>query len=137
VQYCTAHVGSEGEAKSVVTTGSLASTVKSGAVDVYSTAFMAALMEEAACNAVADKLATDPAIVYTSVGVALNIKHISASPPGANVRAKAVITEIKGKLIKFNVEAFDDKEKIGEGTHDRVIVNKARFLDNAFKKVTL
>jgi len=133
VVYCTATVGSEGISSFVVNNESLANTIGSGDVKVFSTPYMIALIEGAACNAVAGKLTND---TDTTVGVAINIKHIAASPLGINIKAKAVITEIRGKLITFKVEAFDDKDKIGEGTHERVIVNKARFLENAYKKVT-
>jgi len=131
VIHCTAVVGSEGVSSFVVNNESLADTIGSGDVKVLSTPYMSALMEGAACNAVAGKLSNE---TDTTVGVAMNIKHIAASPLGANVRAKAAITEIRGKLIIFKVEAFDDKDKIGEGTHERVVVNKARFLENAYKK---
>ncbi len=84
---------------------------------------MVALMENAAFNAVKSSLAPD----QTTVGVEVNIKHLAATPPGLRVRAHAELVQVQGRRLEFKVEAWDDLEKIGEGTHTRMVVDTARF----------
>jgi predicted thioesterase len=91
---------------------------------------MIALMEEAAINAVDSKLPDG----YATVGIHLDIKHIAATPVGMNVTARAEITGIDGRKLAFRVEAFDESEKIGEGTHQRFIIELDRFRERAGKK---
>jgi predicted thioesterase len=88
-------------------------------------------MEEASVNAIKELLPSG----QTSVGVGFNIQHLSATPLGLNVRAEAVVTEVNGRKVKLSVTAFDDKEKIGEGTHERVLVDHARFIQKANAKL--
>ena len=71
----------------------------------------------------------------TTVGIMLNIEHISATPVGLDVRAEAEVTAVEGKVITFQVTAFDEAGEIGRGTHKRVIVNTQRFLDKAYTKL--
>jgi predicted thioesterase len=65
----------------------------------------------------------------------LNISHISATPVGLEVRAEAEVTAVEGKVITFNVTAYDEAGKIGEGTHKRCIVNSQKFLDKTYAKL--
>ena len=88
-------------------------------------------MEGAACEAIADALAED----LTTVGTMLNIEHISATPVGLEVHAEAEVTAVEGKVITFEVKAFDEVGEIGRGTHKRVIVNSQKFLDKAYTKL--
>ena len=88
-------------------------------------------MEGAACDAIKDDLSEDK----SSVGTELNITHISATPVGLEVRAEAEVTAVDGNVITFQVSAFDESGKIGEGTHKRVLVNVQRFLDKAYNKL--
>ena len=92
---------------------------------------MAALMEGAACEALEGFLSDE----QTTVGIELNIKHLSATPVGMDVRAEATVTAIDGKIISFMLEAFDEAGKIGEGTHKRAIIHSQRFLDKAYSKL--
>jgi len=96
----------------------------SGTLDVYSTPSMIGLMEGTALSAV------DPLLPpgWSSVGTELNIKHLSATPLGMKIRAKAELLSIDGKALVFKVEAFDEAGKIGEGTHNRFIVEITKFL---------
>ena len=124
-------VGMKGIAESVVEREDTAKEVGSGDLLVYATPCMVALMEGAACEAIAAVLKE----TETTVGTALNIEHISATPVGLEVRAEAEVTAVEGKVITFDVKAFDEAGEIGHGTHKRVIVNPQKFLDRAYNKL--
>lgn len=124
-------VGMKGVATTVVEREDTAAVIGSGLLLVYATPCMIALMEGAASEAISSALSEE----QSSVGTALNIAHISATPVGLEVRAEAVVTKVEGKTIYFDVAAYDEKGKIGEGTHTRVVVNAQRFLDKAYSKV--
>lgn len=124
-------VGMRGEAFSFVEREDTAKEVGSGSLLVYATPCMVALMESAACDAIKDALGEDK----SSVGTELNISHLSATPVGLEVRAEAVVTAVEGSAITFQVTAFDESGKIGEGTHKRFVVNAQRFLDKAYGKL--
>ena len=119
-------VGMKGEVSTLVEREDTAYEVGSGSLLVYATPCMVALMEGAACEAIAEALAEDK----TSVGTELNISHLSATPVGLEVRAEA-----DGNAITFNVVAYDEAGKIGEGTHKRYIVASQRFLDKTYSKL--
>jgi fluoroacetyl-CoA thioesterase len=105
----------------------------SGGVKVLATPVMVALMEVAARNMVDPKLPPG----HMSVGTALNIKHLAATPLGMWVRARAELMRVEGHRLEFKVEAFDEREKVGEGTHTRAIVNLQRFWDKLQTKVDI
>ena len=119
-----------GEARTKVSDDNTAVKYGSGSVDVFGTPAMIALMEEASINAVDSKLPDG----YATVGIYLDVKHIAATPIGMNVTARAEITGIDGRKLTFRVEAFDESEKIGEGTHQRSIIELDRFRQRAGKK---
>jgi fluoroacetyl-CoA thioesterase len=102
-------------------------------VKVLATPVMAALMEAAARNLVDPKLTSG----HMTVGTALNIKHLAATPLGMRVRARAELVRVEGRWLYFKVEVFDEREKVGEGTHTRVIVNLRRFWDKLQTKVEI
>lgn len=110
----------------------LASSVGSGDVAVFSTPFLVALVEAAAVDCLKGRLAEGD----TSVGTNINIAHLAPTPPGATVHSEATLLSIEGKILKFKVVARDHKDKIGEGSHDRVIVNKDRFSAKANSKAS-
>lgn len=124
-------VGMKGEVGTVAEREDTAKEVGSGDLLVYSTPCMVALMEGAACEAIAEALSD----TQTTVGTALNIEHISATPVGLEVRAEAEVTAVEGKVITFEVRAFDEAGQIGKGTHKRVIVNSQKFLEKAYAKL--
>ena len=124
-------VGMKGEVSTLVEREDTAKEVGSGDLLVYATPCMVALMEGAACEAIADALPD----TQTTVGTALNIEHLSANPVGLEVRAEAEVTAVEGKVITFCVTAFDEAGEIGKGTHKRVIVNSQKFLDKAYNKL--
>lgn len=102
----------------------------SGEVQVFATPMMIALMEKAALSAVDPHLPEG----YATVGTTIDIAHMAATPVGMQVTATAELVEINGKKLKFRIEAFDEKEKIGEGWHGRYIIQTQRFLESARQK---
>ena len=113
-----------------VTDKNTAKTMKSGELNVYATPAMIALMEQAAYTSVADELEEGQG----SVGTLMNVKHISATPVGMEVTAKSELVEVDGRRLVFQVEAFDERGKIGEGEHERFIVNNVKFQQKADSK---
>lgn len=124
-------VGTKGEARTTVTSANTANTMASGIAEVFATPMMIGLMEGAAANAVAPFLAEG----QSTVGMLVNVKHLAATPLGHEVRAEAEVTEVDGKRLVFKVEAFDEAEKIGEGVHERFIIDMNRFMERVQKKV--
>lgn len=124
-------VGMKGEAFTLAEREDTAKEVGSGSLLVYATPCMVALMEGAACEAIEEALKD----TETTVGTMLNIEHISATPVGLEVRAEAEVTAVEGKVITFEVHAYDEAGEIGKGTHKRVIVNSQKFLDKAYSKL--
>ncbi len=108
----------------------LASAVGSGSLEVLATPWLVALMEAAACAALDGAL--DPG--QTSVGVRVDVRHLAPPPPGVRVRARAEVTQVDGRRVVFAVEASDSDEKIGEGTHERALVDGQRLLARAAAK---
>jgi len=96
----------------------------SGSLYVLSTPSMVALMEGAAVKAV------DPLLPegYQTVGTRLDVRHLAATPMGKTITARAELTEIDGRRLVFRVEANDGAGTIGEGTHERAIIEVGRFL---------
>lgn len=113
-----------------VTDKNTAKTMKSGELNVYATPSMIALMEQAAYTSVAGELEEGKG----SVGTLMNVKHISATPVGMEVTAKSELVEIDGRRLCFHVEAFDERGKIGEGEHERFIIDNAKFQQKADNK---
>lgn len=105
--------------------------VGSGSLLVYATPCMVALMEGAACEAISAALPEDK----TSVGIELAIKHIAATPVGMDVRAEAEVTAVEGSIVTFQVTAFDESGKIGEGIHKRAVITTQKFLDKTYGKL--
>ncbi len=124
-------VGMTGSASTMVEREDTAYEVGSGSLLVYATPCMVALMEGAACEAIAEALPEEK----TTVGVELNISHLAGTPVGMEVRAEAEVTQVEGNTITFHVAAFDESGKIGEGTHKRVAVTAQRFLDKTYSKL--
>jgi len=116
-------IGLVGETTEVVTTENTAARWGSGMVAGFSTPAMIGLMETAAFNATKAVL---PA-TQSTVGIEVNIKHLAATPIGMQVRARAELERVDGRKLFFKVEAWDDVEKIGEGTHARFVVDLDRF----------
>lgn len=124
-------VGLKGQAEELVSEQNTATAACSGALPVYGTPFMCALMEKAAWTSIAPYLAPGE----STVGTKLNISHLSATPIGATVRAESEVTFVEGKRIELKVAAYDGKGLIGEGSHERFIVADERFLAKAARKL--
>lgn len=120
-------IGMVGITQTTVNGINTAKEMGSGTLEVFATPAMVALMEKAATIAVQESLSKE----YTTVGTMINIRHIAATPLGMKVSARATLTEVDGKRLVFAVEAFDDREKIGEGQHERYVINAERFMDKA------
>lgn len=117
-------IGSTGTAETVVSSQNTAKVMKSGALDVFATPGMCALMEQAACNCVNDCLAEG----MGTVGISLNITHDRPSTIGAKITATATLTAVEGRKLAFAVEAKDGENTIGRGAHERFIINNAKFM---------
>lgn len=122
--------GLVGEADETVSSSRTAAFFGSGLVAAYGTPAMVALMENATVAALHKYLGPG----QTSVGTEVCIKHLAATPVGMHARARATVTAVDGRKVVFQVDAWDDREKIGEGTVTRFVVDEARFNDRLEKK---
>ena len=120
----------EGVAVTDVTAANTAVAVGSGSVPVFATPALAALLEQAAVNALAPHLPDG----MTSVGVHLDVQHTAATPVGMAVRARAALVRQEGRRLWFDVSARDAVEPVAEGVHERVLVDAARFLARVAQK---
>ena len=107
-----------------------ADAVHSGGLPVFATPMMIGLMENAAWSLAEECMEEG----YSTVGTLVNVKHVSATPVGATVRAETELTEIDGRRLVFKVAAYDDKGLIGEGTHERFIINTDKFMSKTLTK---
>lgn len=125
-------VGTKGKTETIVTEDMTALKVGSGEAMVLATPVMAALMEKAAQDSVKTLIEEGK----TTVGTALSIHHVSATPVGMRVWAETEVTAVSenGRMITFAVSAYDEKGLIGEGTHERAIVTLARFQEKTDAK---
>ncbi|SNS83495.1 Thioesterase superfamily [Anaerovirgula multivorans] len=103
----------------------------SGGVKVLATPMMIGIMENAALKAVDTNLPEG----YATVGTHLDVKHLTATPIGMKAYAEAELIKIEGKKLTFNVIAYDEKEKIGEGTHTRYIIAVDSFIERTNEKL--
>jgi len=122
--------GIKGEQTVTVTKDNTAAAFGSGSVAVLATPAMVALMERTARLSVERYL--EPGQV--TVGTALSIRHLAATPEGMTVTARSELVSVEGRKLVFKVEAFDDVELVGQGTHDRYVVREDSFLKRAAAK---
>jgi len=115
--------GLTGTAELVVGEQHTAPRIGSGRIHVLATPVMINLIEAAALAAVEQSLPEH----HQSLGIHLDVTHIAATPVGMRVRATAEVLRVEGRTVYFRVRAEDERELIGEGTHERVVVNVARF----------
>src|SRR5687767_12932707 len=115
--------GLVGRAALVVAEDHTAPRVGSGAVHVLATPVMINLFEAAALAAVEHLLPAG----HQSLGTVLNVRHIAATPVGMRVVATATVEKVEGRTVHFRLEARDERDLIGDGTHERVVVNVAKF----------
>ena len=122
--------GKKGQAKIRVCQENTAVFLKSGRLEVFATPAMVALMEEASVSAVSAFL--DEGV--ETVGTKISVSHLSATPVGIWVTAFATLEEVDGRRLVFSVEAFDEKGKIGYGTHERMLVDSLKVMQKTLKK---
>jgi len=125
--------GLKGSTEIVVGEQHTAPHIGSGRVHVLATPVMVNLMEAAALQAVEGLLPSG----YQTVGIHLDITHVAATPVGMRVRAHAELTRVEQRRLTFNVHADDEKERIGEGLHERIIINLERFDARMQEKINL
>lgn len=123
-------IGTSKTCEMVVTADKTASAMRSGGVDTFATPCMIAFMEYTATECVRPFL--DEGCV--TVGIHLDVSHLASTPVGMKVYCNAVLTAVEGRRLTFSVEARDEKEKIGEGSHQRFIVNYEKFSAKAAEK---
>ena len=123
--------GITGEARCLVTAETTAATLGSGELEVFATPAMIALIEKAAWQSVALHLEEG----CGTVGTALRVRHLSATPVGMEVTARTELYEIDGRRLVFKVEVRDAKGVVGDGEHERFIVKNESFLRKAKGKL--
>jgi predicted thioesterase len=124
-------LGLIGNASILVDEEQTAPRVGSGRVRVLATPVMINMMEAAALEAIENLLPSG----HQSLGTHLDVGHYAATPVGMTLRATAEVTKIDGRNVTFRVEAFDDRERVGDGSHTRVVVNVERFDARIQKKL--
>lgn len=123
-------IGLRGHAETTVTEENTAAAMGSGLLPVFATPAMLALMEQAAASSVQPCLDEGQG----SVGTRLEVSHLAATPIGLTVRAESELTEIDRRKLSFTVRAWAGGELIGEGTHERFVIDNRRFLEKALAK---
>jgi len=120
----------QGRAELVVGEEHTAPSIGSGKVRVLATPVMINLIEAAALAAIEHLLPAG----YQSLGTHLDVRHVAATPVGMKVVATATVERVEGRLVTFSVEARDEVDLIGDGKHDRVVVNVAKFDERVRRK---
>ena len=123
--------GIKGSSSCTVTLNDTAKALGSGGLDVLSTPKLIALMENAALVSVRPYLEEG----MDTVGTKLDVAHVAATPVGMTVRAEAELTEIDRRRLVFSVKAWDEVELVGEGTHERFIVDMEKFTNKCNSKI--
>ena len=114
----------------VVTEDRTAKAMGSGELPVFATPAMIALVEETCWRSVADELESGQG----TVGTMLDVRHVSATPVGMKVWCESELVGIDGRKLTFSVKVFDEAGLVGEGTHERFIIDNKRFLEKAAAK---
>ena len=127
------YLGTKCQIEQTVTPELTASAAGSGALPVFGTPYMIAMMENAAMTLLQNFLPEEQG----SVGTQLNVSHESPTPVGMKVLVEAEVTAVSenGKMVDFAVRAWDEKGLIGQGTHTRAIINNERFLSKCNAKL--
>ena len=123
-------VGITGSLERTVRDEDTASTIGSGSLAVLATPVMIAAAEQACADLVQPLLDEG----MSTVGTRLDIRHLAPTPVGLKYRVDCELSAVNGRVLSFNVVINDEKERVGEGTHERVIINEERFLKKALGK---
>jgi predicted thioesterase len=118
------HLGMTSEEIFLVEERHLATHVGSGAAQVLATPWMIAFMEGVSHRLLAKYLPAG----YSSVGAHIDVHHLAPTPLGCSVRIRTEVREVQGFRVTFSVQAWDDQEQVGDGLHERVVIDEARFL---------
>jgi predicted thioesterase len=124
--------GTKGAVSLLVAPEHTAARVGSGRIAVLATPVMINVIEAAALAAAEQALPAG----HQSLGIRLDVRHIAATPVGMTITAEAEIVRVEGRTMTFSVTCRDDKELIGDGVHERVVVNVARFDARVQKKLS-
>lgn len=124
-------IGIIGKQEIIVTEEKTAKAMGSGELNVFATPAMIALMENTACTSVAAQL--EPG--QGTVGTLMNVQHVAATPVGMKVVCETELVEIDRRRLMFRVKASDEAGLIGEGTHERFIVDNTKFQSRADAKL--
>lgn len=122
--------GIKGRQETVVNNANTAKALGSGELEVFATPAMIALIEETAWKSVADELSEGEG----TVGTKLEVTHISATPIGAKVWCETELVSVDRRRLIFLASVYDENGKIGDGTHERFIINNEKFMDKAINK---
>ena len=125
--------GITGKQEVIADESNSAKTMGSGTLDVFATPAMIALMEKTAWTSVADELEDG----CGTVGISLNVAHSAPTPLGMKVTCESELTAVDGRKLTFSVKAYDEKGVIGEGTHERFIIQNEKFQKKANQKKDL
>jgi fluoroacetyl-CoA thioesterase len=117
-------IGLTAEISITVTESDTAAKLGSGLVPVYATPALVTLMEAAAVKVLDGCLPAH----QTTVGTHIDVRHLAATPVGLTVRARAELTAIEGRKLSFQIEAWDDVEKVGEAQHERFVIDTEKFI---------
>ena len=123
--------GLKGCAETLVAPGNTAADIGSGALPVFSTPHMIALMEKASMAAIAPCLEEGQG----SVGTRVDVSHLAATPVGMTVRAESELTAVERRMLTFRVRAYAGEELIGEGSHQRCLIMNDRFMEKTLAKL--
>ena len=123
-------VGLNAESGITVAESDTAAKLGSGLVPVFGTPALVALMESAAVKALDGNLDAG----QTTVGTWIDVRHLAATPVGMKVRAWAELTAVDGRRLTFQIEAWDESEKIGEAAHERFVMDMEKFTARAQAK---
>ena len=126
----TLSIGLKGLAETLVTEENTAAAMGSGLLPVFATPAMLALMEQAAASSVQPLLPEGQG----TVGTRLSVSHLAATPIGLTVRAESELIAVDRRKLRFSVRAWAGEELIGEGEHERFVIDSARFLEKALAK---
>jgi len=124
-------IGTKGESQLLVTTEVAINFMGTEGARVLSTPHMIGYMERTCRDTVLPLLDAG----YDTLGTHVNVSHLAATPLGMTVTFRAEVTGVTGRRVQFRVEAWDEKEKVGEGTHERAIINIAKFATRLAEKL--
>ena len=123
--------GLQKELEYIVTNNDTAKTVGSGTLEVLATPRLVALVENVAMSLVQENLEDGK----TTVGAKVDVSHIAATPVGMKINIVAKVVKVDGRRIVFYITAYDEKEKILEGIHERCIITVEKFVERVYNKV--